>query len=248
MNRRSFIATTAAMSALPMAINQTANAATRSPAVFLFPHADDGLLSMSVSIFQHLDAGRDCIFVLMTQGSSESLRNIVSSRYGSEVTPNQIINSRRREFIDEVSVYEDSGNGRVLIKQYDDGSLTYDQVKRTVLDIEMDHPGADFKVMSYLDGHPDHAQCGKVVRDLYDQGRISSVPRYYVKRSDRVKGVGDGLVWNVTATDNVQDRIEKAATGYTVWDPNRSRFSVGYTSVGTSFNARMERAIDYIHS
>jgi LmbE family N-acetylglucosaminyl deacetylase len=224
------------------------DAIPRPPAIWLSPHSDDLLLSMGVSAVEHLQAGRKCIFVLLTQGSSQGTLDKIAAKAGIPLTSEQISIARIKEMADEVSVYNTIGSGSMMINNYRDGTLQINQVKSVVRLLEAQYPGADYKTMTHLDSHPDHAASGKAIQQMRADYEIKTAPRYYVKDYDRARVSSTIPVFGpLTADATRQAIVNRASEAYKIWNPAIGRFSVGYLSVTSSFNELNAKAVNIIH-
>jgi len=220
----------------------------KPPAIFLSPHSDDLLLSMGVSAVEHLQAGRKCIFVLLTQGSSQGTLDKIAAKAGIPLTSEQISVARVKEMADEVTVYNSVGRGSMVINSYVDGTLQVEQVKTVVRQLEAMYPGADYKSMTYLDSHTDHAASGKAIQQMRVNNEIKTPPRYYVKDQDRTRVISTIPTFGPLVADVTrQSIVNRASDAYKVWDISRGRFSVGYLSVTSSFNELNRQAVNILH-
>ncbi|MCH5586235.1 PIG-L family deacetylase [Shimazuella sp. AN120528] len=224
--------------------------ASTPPAIFFIPHQDDETLSMGVAITQHLDAGREVIAVLYTDGAGSIAQKILngeasSSWWGGTHNPvtegyghidNQRFSDARthelKSALMQLGVKPENIHIRNLTS---DGTLTLDEMKSLVMEYAQKYPGASFKAMSQHDSSLSHSISGQALVDLYNQKAITDV-RLYVSRND----------WNrvtvgSTITPNTSQafRVKKAAFVYQAWNPMADSFAIGYHSVSPQFNSML---------
>jgi LmbE family N-acetylglucosaminyl deacetylase/Cu/Ag efflux protein CusF len=237
----------------------SAKIASTPPAIFYIPHQDDETLSMGVGITQHLDAGREVIAVLYTDGAGSVAQRILNGEVGSSwwggthnpttegyghVDNQKFSESRTNELksaLMQLGVKPENIHIRNLSA---DGSLTLEEVKTLVLEYETKYPKASHKAMSQHDGSLSHALSGQALVDLYKQSAISDA-RLYVSRNDFTRVTVGSLV---TPTTNQAFRIKKAAMVYQAWNPVVESFAIGYHSVSTQFNSMLEKIQNRQHT
>lgn len=242
ITRRSFVAGAVLSLGMPTLFEPY-----KPPAIWIGPHADDIVLSMSASLAQHLTAGRECICVTATRGCSEALQRVISDRAGYFVSVEEITRSRLDEFRDEVNAYAQLGKASYLALNNPDGFMTFDAARDILLNLQCMYPDADFKVMSPLDDHPDHAAFGQAAQHLAETGEITRPLRYYAKREN----VLSGLITTAKpyyATAQQTDVVRQAIAGYRYWNPARHRYSAGNLSVPGSFREAYNQPISYVHT
>jgi hypothetical protein len=234
----------------PKTSSPSSRIASTPPAIFFIPHQDDETLSMGVAITQHLDAGREVIAVLYTDGAGSVAQKILNGEAGSSwwggthnpVTEgyNPIDNQKFSEArinelksaLMQLGVKAENIHIRNLAS---DGTLTLDEVKSLVLEYAQNYPGASFKAMSQHDGSLSHSLSGQALVDLYNQTAVTDV-RLYVSRNDWTRvTVGS----TVTANTSQAFRIKKAAFVYQAWNPAVESFAIGYHSVSPQFNSML---------
>ncbi|WP_028776175.1 PIG-L family deacetylase [Shimazuella kribbensis] len=237
----------------------TSTITTTPPAIFYIPHQDDETLSMGVGITQHLDAGREVIAVLYTDGAGSVAQKILNGEVGSSwwggthnpvkegyghIDNPKFSSSRTNELksaLMQLGVKPENIHIRNLSS---DGILTLNEVKQLVLEYESKYPKASHKAMSQHDGSLSHALSGQALVDLYKQKAISDA-RLYVSRNDFTRVTVGSLV---TPTTNQAFRIKKAAMVYQAWNPVVESFAIGYHSVSTQFNSLLAKIQNRQHT
>lgn len=141
------------------------------PAVFFTPHQDDETLSMGASIVQHVQAGRQVIVVLLTDGSASG----VAPRYP---TIEQFVAERDREF--NASVSRMGATPVIRADRAPDQGLTIAYAQSVIQEYVNMYPAGSFKTMSEYDASPDHSNLGKALRKVTG----TSDKRWYVKRTE----------------------------------------------------------------
>ncbi len=147
--------------------------------VYLVPHEDDEMLIYGVSIMSHLWEGYDVHVVLLTDGSADGSIETVNSKLSTPISRKKFSEARRREFKQSTTNLgvEESN---IHIYNYTDGKLQVDDVKQVARDFLNRFPDTKFRVLSYLDEHPDHAATGEALQQMYESGEVRDV-RFYLK-------------------------------------------------------------------
>jgi hypothetical protein len=233
--------------------------ASSPPAIFFIPHQDDETLSMGVAITQHLDADREVIAVLYTDGAGSVAQKILNGEVGSSwwggthnpategynhVDNQKFSEARNNELksaLLQLGVKPENIHIRNLTS---DGTLTLDEVKTLVLEYAQKYPGSSYKAMSHHDGSLSHSLSGQALVDLYNQKAITDV-RLYVSRNDwNTVKVGS----TVTANTSQAFRVKKAAFVYQAWNPAVGAFAIGYHSVSPQFNSMLSNIQNRQHT
>lgn len=151
----------------------SASAYTGQPVFFFTPHQDDEALFMGAAIKQHVDAGRKVWVVLLTDGGSSGMCEIL---YPGDRAA--CVAARDAEFIAGVKSL-----GAIPIIRADrvrDGALTVAYAKSVINNYytNVNYRLASYKTMSETDDHPDHANLGKGLRQSNATDK-----RWYIKTS-----------------------------------------------------------------
>ncbi len=236
--------------------------------IFYCPHADDETLTMGVGILQCLERGEQVYLVLMTDGSAcgsihflngtakcpihNKFHDPIEEHYLDGMLDTQDhIAARRREFLSAASLLGvPSANCRVY--GYKDGKLTEEQARQIAMRIEKDEdipsPKTHHTTTSKYDDHNDHISCGNALAALHQEGIISTVPVYYVKRS-KWKTIPDGgPVEKIAAEGKQKEILRKVCEDvYMNWDPEKGHYAVGYHSVPQSFDHLLKDFTNRVH-
>lgn len=248
----------------------TRSAQRRTPPVVVWvPHADDETLSMGTSLAGHRAAGRDVVLVLVTEGASAWMLDLlngdavdgVSGRRHSPVAEGylgpltdgrlglaQVRAARVAEWQEACAVYAGSGQGRLttVAAGLPEG-VGLDAVRGLVTGLAAEHPGALHQTMSWTDPHPDHAVCGQAVRGLRDEGLVAAAA-FSVQRGAQERAAAAGLaVRPVPPVPGGADLVRRAAAAYGVWDPPAGRYGFGLRSVPASFAALAADPAGWVH-
>ncbi|SDQ10750.1 PIG-L family deacetylase [Quadrisphaera sp. DSM 44207] len=251
------LAVPAARAALPE--EEPPQAAGGPPVVFWVPHADDETLSMGLDLCAELAGGRAAVVVLVTRAASPSMLALLNGEAPDPVsdtrhdpvlesylgplvdgrlTPDAVAEAREREFRSACGVYNAFGGGRLsAVVHRPLEAVTVEGVRQLVLDVAARHPGAAHRTMSWTDPHPDHAACGRALRELRAEGAVDDV-RWYVKRGAEDATVAERLrLRPVDAVAGAADAVRRAAECYRGWNPAAGAYGFGYRSVPASFEA-----------
>ncbi|MFC7441145.1 PIG-L family deacetylase [Laceyella putida] len=123
------------------------------------------------------------------------------------------------------------------------GQFTYDSVKSIILTYDRLFPNAQFKTFSSVDLHVDHALIGKVLDDMYAEGRINKPQTNIVSiATDRFHSHGDETEvpgYKLYLTDSADKvKLQNAVNHvYKGWDPHNGVYGLGYHSVPAQFDA-----------
>ncbi|WP_028777311.1 PIG-L family deacetylase [Shimazuella kribbensis] len=228
------------------------------PAIFFIPHQDDETLSMGVAITQHLDAGRDVIIVLYTNGEGSVAQKILNGQrksnwWGSIHDPNKegygyvndqtFTQARTKEFMTallQLGVKRENIHIRPLLP-----IPNLKTVKQLILEYAYKYPNASYKAMSQHDSSLSHALSGQALVDLYHQHIISDI-RLFVSRNDftKLKNLGFTIKPNFFQAY----RIKKAALVYQTWNPKGGFFAIGYHSVASQFESMLSNIENRQHN
>lgn len=219
------------------------------PAVFYAPHADDECLSMALDIGNELHAGRSVLLVLMTQGGSPWMIDVLNGAVRDDVfglvhdpvregyldgvlTRRTAGASRWREFRSSASALaRTSGRVRVSTPALDEG-LTVEQARAVVDAVAERLPGASHQTMTWTDPASDHAVCGEALRRARESGAITGA-RWSVSRSYLGHTTDAGIVPEevVAAGEDVLANARLSARAYQAWAPTQGLYAYGQHSV-----------------
>ena len=222
--------------------------------VLLFsPHQDDEALSMGAFAVQALDHGCSVRAVLCTDGSASFVKRELSDgltcgfhtgEHAYELSDSQFIGARDSEFQDSCKALGltsfDVANvqGRAA-----DSKLTVQKAKDIIRYYLAKYPGAVVCTTSPSVGseqNSDHRVLGEAALELYREDIIDDlrlfVEPYYLNEFEQGS---HSINLDETSLESDAERasLTLAAASYRVWNPDASRFAVGYHSVGSYFDA-----------
>ncbi len=241
---------TAAPAAAPAAPSTPPDASLcRTPIVYLVPHQDDEVLSMSASIRRMITRyGRSCVhLVLVTNGQSSGARTTLARGFRpvghdrvERVTldPAQFAVSRDAEFRGSAAqLGVPAGNVHFGLpgapRLIDDGTIGPATARRVVAAaIARFGPRAGYATMSDSDPQHDHRALGVALREVGTQRRVSSLTFFYPPYQPRPERA---LTATVAQSSADRGAIARAAVEYGTYAPQRRRYGIGWLSVPGAF-------------
>lgn len=227
------------------------------PAIYYVPHADDETLSMAVDILQHVEAGREIIIVLYTDGTGSFVHDALNGQQDSRywggyhdpaiegyqlLSDEDFSNAWTREFesaLGQLGVKPEN----IHLRFVNQDGYSYDKVKDLVREYEARYPTAGHKAMSYYDSSYTHADSGRALNELYNDGVITDA-RFFIARADWAD-LQPG--WIISANDEQKVKIRRAARCYEAWNPSAGSFAIGYHSVSDQFDAMVAIPQNKVH-
>lgn len=234
-------------------------------AVYFTPHADDEALTFSVPILNDIRAGKKVYLVLMSAGESSGAVHTLNGRNGTVCPWHGIAHDPvAEEYLDGVLDATEFGQARiqefyrsaamlgvpkerVQINLVQDGVFTEESVSPILKMHARLFPNAEFKSMSHVDAHPDHALVGRLIDEMYQKKIISKKQSNYVSlytaRHNELEPTTTPFSivpgYNLTLRDPITDlpKLYAALDVYKEWDPKHSIYGIGYHSVPAQFNA-----------
>ncbi|RDW19731.1 PIG-L family deacetylase [Oceanobacillus chungangensis] len=210
--------------AMVLPVSVSANAGST---FYLVPHQDDELLTFGVSILRHLEVGHDVHLVLMTDGQSSAAIKSVNKKLKKNLTKKEFSAARTKEFkasAKALGVPEKN----LHFYNYVDGKLKVGDVKKMVKEIQKKYLKARFKTMSYYDAHADHANAGKALQEMYNNGEVKDV-RFYLK-SSQFKSKYKMITYD-KYNKAFKPKLVAGVKSYNTWNPSKGYYAIGYTSV-----------------
>lgn len=236
-----------AASAVPS--TPTAPSLCQTPVVYLVPHQDDEVLSMSASIRRMVTRyGRSCVhLVLVTNGQSSGARTTLARGFQpvghdrvEHVTldPAQFAASRDAEFRGSAAqLGVPAGNVHFGLpgapRLIDDGTIGPATARRVVAAaIARFGTRAGYATMSDSDPQHDHRALGVALREVGTQRRVASMTFFYPPYQAR-----PARALTATIAQSAADRgaIARAALEYGTYAPQRRRYGIGWLSVPGAF-------------
>ncbi len=224
------------------------SSACRSPLVYLVPHQDDEVLSMSASIRRTIArSGPGCVHVvLVTTGESSGARTTLARGFRAgghgitrvSLSRAQFGASRDKEFRASVArLGVPAANVHLGLPDApriaDDGSLDAAAARR-VVDAAIDRFGraASYATMSDSDPQADHRRLGEALREAGTRRRVASATYFFPP----YQLPAPRTLSPTTATSRAdRDAITRAAREYGTYAPKSGRYGIGWLSVPGAF-------------
>ena len=236
---------------------KTFSSRSRKPkAVFYVPHPDDETLSMGGAIVNHLFAGNDVYVVLLSHGRASDAYNVLCGRVACSwhkknhdpslegYAPFDLQKfglARVREFLAACECLGVS-LANTEIYDFEDGQVTVEQVKQVIMKWETRFPGSKHKTMTYHDKNPDHANAGRALLELYNEGVVKDA-RFYIKHSQMAQVAGAYEAYRRSYYPSIQ----AAAEVYKTWKPAQGKLAIGYHSVKNDFDQLLHNPQSKFH-
>lgn len=222
-------------------------------AVFLVPHQDDEILAMGAYIRQHVEAGRETVVVMVTDGQASGARTKLKSQKGCDLSESAFSKARDREFIDCMT--------RLGVPEYNlyfenllDGGLTLLQAKSVWRKYIANFPAGSYKTMSWMDAHKDHHLLGRALDELNRNGEVPNGDARFCRSQLYTDAPTPGGSNQSAADPNV---VKLAAGAYGVWSPNNlahayymgsgPRYGIGHLSVPAMFSELDSNPVTFVH-
>ncbi|MBH8601155.1 PIG-L deacetylase family protein [Thermoactinomyces sp. CICC 23799] len=241
------------------------------PVIFYAPHADDETLNMGITIAEHVAAGRPTHVVLMTHGRVTGALNAINgttysgywkATHNPEIegyvplTKDTLAEARINEFnhaCGQLGVPPEHRHIEYLDNLATGETLTYNEAKAVIKKYINLYPDADHYTLSYHDIHPDHANVGQALLDLYNDGRIQYYVRFIISMATRTDYENRGATipgggWkDVPTDDTIKQKAINACRCYAAWAPSLGAYAVGYHSVAGQFDKFVANPFHYLH-
>ncbi|KAF9425371.1 hypothetical protein BGZ94_007589 [Podila epigama] len=233
-----------------------------TPAIFYVPHQDDDALAMALGIREHIEAGRQVIVHLYSDGVNSLLRDIVAgsvspcplhpSPHLFNLTLQDVVTGRTHEFrqslrqlgvLDE-NIFEAGWSDIEPLKDYPGFKK---KLKDLIVGYEDKYPGASHKCISGeydrdgLGRNPTHRACWDVARELieeYTNGYpISKQPWDFPEYRE---------AQFILALPQFLKYKQRALEQYKNWRPKRGELAWGYHSVKALIDASYDDPYVYL--
>lgn len=226
----------------------------KNPAIYYVPHSDDEILTYGPSIKNHLNAGREVITVLYTNGVGSAAQNQLngvtgSSYWGKPHNPasegysilsnNNFGDARIREYINSCHALGVKAENILVDRLTVTNDI--DEMKDLILKYHTLYPVASHKAMSWKDqmgtGSNDpneHSVSGYALKALWQAGTITDA-RFYVSRYNIMENTISGSNELLANSAHLVD-LKHSAKCYDAWAPNVGMFAIGYHSVKNQFD------------
>lgn len=213
-------------------------------ALFISPHPDDESLSMGMGIANHIWYGNEVYLMLLCRGNGSDAIDVINgkiycgwhNRYHSPTSEgyspldiDQFSNARLQEFRYSAACLGVKPENLIIYK-YSDGEIKRDIVKERIKEFLSSHPYAAVKTPSVHDIHPDHAECGYALLDMYNSGDIKDA-RFYISPAQ-----WSDIPGNYEYNQNCRIFHQASLGVYKRWNPAYGIFGIGYHSVSSLFD------------
>lgn len=204
--------------------------------IYYIPHQDDEVITFGVSIHDHVVKGHEVHVVLLTDGANSAVRKQL------DLTKEEFSEARNREFDKAVEILG-VDHHNVVKKNFSDGALEVEQVEAVIKEYTEKYPNAAHKTFSYYDPHSDHANAGKALKNLIDQGLITDGKFYHGNNFtpldvDLKKDHYDPAYFDI---------IKAASRAYKDVDIENGMYGIGWKSVPEYFKALEENPVSPYH-
>ncbi|KAG0060261.1 hypothetical protein BGZ89_012415 [Linnemannia elongata] len=219
-----------------------------TPTIFYVPHQDDDALAMALAIREHIEAGRNVIVHLYSDGINALLRDIVSGAapctlqhppHKLNLTLQDVVTGRTHEFrqslralgVRDENIFETGWSDIEPLKDYGEFQK---KLRDLILGYERKYPGASHKCISgeydrdSVGRNPTHRACWDVATQLlqeFPQGWPAS------------RQLWDLSAQFIRALPQFLPYKQKALDQYKRWDPSKGELAWGYHSVKTLIDA-----------
>ncbi|MCA1021596.1 PIG-L family deacetylase [Halobacillus litoralis] len=235
----------------------------------MFPtsHPDDEILSMGSSILSHnfnpdnQDNNNLTHLVLLTGGEHSFVYDIAAGERKCYIH-NKYHNPHKegyapfnREVFKEGKVENFKLSAAMLgvtpdrthIYDLGNGDVSAKEVKKIIKELQAEYPNSKFKSMTYHDDHHDHANSGKALLELFNNGTVDDA-RFYVTASDYAKGKVKVDTFPAPYDEKWNSYLFAAAQTYEDWNPRKGFYHSGGASVPDSFRLLKKNPRNYIHT
>lgn len=230
--------------------------------IFFSPHQDDELLSMGVEICKFVKAGDTVHVVLCTDGSKSSVKTKLNDgktcskhegRHTFNLTKEAFINARDNEFMRSASSLGIT-NENIHIYQHrpEDGSLSVSKAEEIIKYYLRIDKNAIVCTLSSNNGkkqHPDHKALGQAAEKLFREKKINELhlfiePYHFddVKDNPRMIPVEPTVSY---AANGIAKQINDAIKQYSIWDPEKGMYAIGFHSVTHEFEEYKNNMCNY---
>lgn len=207
--------------------------------IYYVPHQDDEILSFGVSIIHHIIEGHQVHLVFYTDGSSSKALNYFN---GNEICP---LHQEMHDFQFDEQKFSEVRNQEMIwssqclgvhpshfhwCQDTKDGQFSVNSGIDLITRFEAKFPNAQHMALSYTDPHPDHANMGKALLKLLQQGKVQH-GKFYLKtlELDKFDGIED------PCKEEYLPFLHAAQQAYKVYKPEAGLYAIGNHSVASTF-------------
>ncbi|MEK3857180.1 cell wall-binding repeat-containing protein [Cytobacillus sp. FSL H8-0458] len=251
------------------------------PIIYLVPHADDEVLTFGIDILNQLNKNRNVYLGIFSKGSDSVAREIVNGHYDEESRAKHMNNApiwcwwhgvyhdpgkegflhgyiTLKEFGDiRLNDYFSAANtlgvkeDHALDNTLEDGTFNKENIKNEIRNYLSKFPDAEFRSMSWHDGHPPHALIGQALKELEESGEIHPLKTTYFISvyTDRFSGKTISLPIRKLELEDakLQTKLNAAVNIYGSYNPQKGFYATGYHSVKTQFDRLLKDSYVRIH-
>ncbi|SEM65812.1 Putative cell wall-binding protein [Mesobacillus persicus] len=254
---------------------------SNQPIFYLVPHADDEVLTFGVDILNQLKNNREVFLILFSKGADSVAREVINGHYDYESrlghTNNTLVNcwwhggyhSPENEHYQHGHIdLEEFGDIRVgdyisasaalgvredhiLTETLSSGMLTEGNIQGVIKKYLSQYPDAQFRSMSWFDGHPPHAAIGAALKGLEKSGEVNPLTTTYFVSiyTDRFAKKEIGLPLRSITIEEASSRndLTDSINIYKKFDPSNGFYASGYHSVKSQFDSLQTNPYVKVH-
>lgn len=235
--------------------------------LYFAPHQDDELLTMGIDICSSLRNNMDVHIVLCTDGSG----SVIREKLGDGKTCKKHAGTHSYKLSAEDFVYardcefQESCKFLGIIKQNihipahrpADGKMTIAEAKRLMLHY-ISALGNNCIVCTIAPSndnrqHPDHKVLGDAATELFNNGKIGLLKLFvepYIadfQNTDSNEVKSEIRPVTIFALKQEREKLKKATTSYSTWNPEMGQYGIGYHSVTTEFDELLKKGVSYYY-
>lgn len=208
--------------------------------VFYPQHQDDEVLWGASAIVNAINqCGRDNVYIVLVSDGSGV--NVFKNKKYKKLSKEQKLELRNNEFRDALKKLEVKEEN-ILILPYikNKNKNNYELMKETILIFEGKFNSVTHIAHHYkYDDHIMHRKNGKVLKKLYDEGKVKDT-LYFIKPQYVKDIVESDRVIYTASTEHLADSIRSSLYEYKIVDKKRSKFGIGYTSAHSYFDKLLQ--------
>lgn len=204
--------------------------------VFYPQHQDDEVLWGASAIANAIkQCGKDNVYIVLVSDGSGV--NVFKNKKYKDLTRKEKEELRNNEFraaLNKLGVKKE--NILILADMEDKKGSHYDLMEKTILSFEKELKSVTHVAHHYkYDDHIMHRKNGKVLKKLYDEGKVKDA-LYFIK-PQYVKDIPKGnRVVYIAKTQQVANSIRDSLDEYKIINKNNKQFGIGYTSAHSYFD------------
>ncbi|RAL23206.1 PIG-L deacetylase family protein [Thermoflavimicrobium daqui] len=235
--------------------------------IYFSPHADDEMLTYSVSILNDIRDGKKVHLVLISDGDRSFAREMINGKYDYESL--HFERAGKKVFCKIHHTYHDPEKekykdgwlsrfevGQARIREFykaaefmgvpqervevftlKNDKYTVNEVRSIIRLYVERYPHAEFKTMSKFDKHPDHAKLGKVLEEFYLAKKIKK-PTFFLSNYMARFSKKHLVGHRVYLKDSAdRNKVKQGLNVYRTWKPQEGWYGLGIHSVPSQFES-----------